>query len=153
MQVLGKYALTRIGEHCSQIHIHRINSTADYLELGRWFRQEGFRIPPRFKGSCESSRSQLFNRMAAELGDKKVLYLEFGISKGNSIRYWASLLKNPGSMPHGFDSFEGLPEDFNVTYGKSSFSTHGVVPTIDDKRVTFFKGWFEDTFPLFRARS
>jgi Macrocin-O-methyltransferase (TylF) len=140
-----KYLLTRIGEHCSRVHIHRINSTANYLELGRWFRQEGFQIPPRISGSCESSRHRLFDLMAAELGDRKVLYLEFGVRKGDSIRYWARLLKNPGSMLHGFDSFEGLPEDFNIAVRKFAFSTHGVVPTIEDERVKFFKGWFEET--------
>ena len=141
----SKYLLTRIGEHCSRVHIHRINSTANYLELGRWFRQGGFQIPPRFNGGCDSSRHQLFNLMAAELGDRKILYLEFGVWKGESIRYWAGLLKNPGSMLHGFDSFEGLPEDFNVAVEKFAFSTCGVVPTVQDKRVKFFKGWFEET--------
>lgn len=145
MEFSGKYLLTRIGEHCSQFRIHQINSTATYLELGRWFRHGGFKIPPRVPGTCESSRRQLFNLMAAELGDRKVLYLEFGVSKGTSIRYWSGLLKNSGSMLHGFDSFEGLPEEFNMTHGRSAFSTHGVVPTIEDERVTFFKGWFEET--------
>ena len=141
----SKYLLTRIGEYCSRVHIHRINSTANYLELGRWFRHVGFQIPPRFNGGCESSRHHLFNLMAAELGDRKVLYLEYGVWKGESIRYWAGLLKNPDSMLHGFDSFEGLPEDFNVAVGKFAFSTHGVIPTVEDKRVKFFKGWFEET--------
>ena len=141
----SKYLLTRIGEHCSRVHIHRINSTANYLELGRWFRQKGLHIPPRLNGGCETSRHRLFNLMAAELGDRKVLYLEFGVWKGESIRYWTDCLTNPTSMLHGFDSFEGLPEDFNIAVGKFSFSTHGVVPTVEDKRVKFFKGWFEET--------
>lgn len=145
----GKGLLTRIGRHCSPVHIHQINSIANYLELGRWFRQQGFQIPPRITGGCERSRLQLFNHMAAELGDRKVLYLEFGVREGDSIRYWATLLTNPNSMLHGFDSFEGLPEDFNIAVPKFAFSTHGVVPTVEDKRVTFFKGWFEDTLPSY----
>src|SRR5271170_2671355 len=104
MEFSSKYLLTRIGEHCSRVYIHRINSTATYLELGRWFRQEGFQIPRRIQGTCESSRRQLFNLVAAELGDRKVLYLEFGVAKGTSIRYWTGLLKNSGSILHGFDS-------------------------------------------------
>jgi macrocin-O-methyltransferase TylF-like protien len=142
-----KYLLTRIGEHCSPVHIHQINSTANYLELGRWFRQEGLQIPLRFSGGCESSRHQLFNLIAAGIRDRKVLYLEFGVREGQSIRYWAGLLKNPGSMLHGFDSFEGLPEAFNITHGKFAFSTHGMVPIVEDPRVKFFKGWFEETLP------
>src|SRR2546422_1571840 len=71
----SKYLLTRIGEYCSRVHIHRINSTANYLELGRWFRHEGFQIPPRFNGGCESSRHHPFNLLGAELGDRKGLLL------------------------------------------------------------------------------
>jgi hypothetical protein len=140
-----KYMLTRIGERCSRVHIHLVNSTATYLELGRWFRQEGFQIPRRVEGTCASTRRQVFDRVAAELGNNKVLYLEFGVAKGTSIRYWSGLLKNSCSMLHGFDSFEGLPEEFNMTHGRSAFSTQGVVPTIGDERVKFFKGWFEET--------
>src|SRR5256712_13477259 len=117
----SKFLLTRIGEHCSRVHIHRINSTANYLELGRWFRHVGFQIPPRFNGGCESSRHHLFNLMAAELGDRKVLYLEYGVWKGESIRYWAGLLKNPGSMLHGFDSFEGFQRNSTLPLESSLF--------------------------------
>jgi len=142
-----KYLLTRMGERCSSQSIHQINSTATYLELGRWFREQGFHIPRRFGGGCKSSRRQLFDLMAAQLQDRKVLYLEFGVWEGESIRYWAGLLKNSDSMLHGFDSFEGLPDDFNLTHPRLAFSTHGQVPAIEDNRVKFFKGWFEETLP------
>ena len=145
----SKYLLTRIGEHCSRVHIHRLNSTTNYLELGRWFRQKGFHIPPRLNGGCETSRHRLFNLMAAELGDRNVLYLEFGVWKGESIRYWTDCLTNPTSMLHGFDSFEGLPEDWNLAYGKFSLSTDGALPTVEDKRVKFFRGWFEETLATY----
>jgi hypothetical protein len=59
----------------------------------------------------------------------------------------AGLLKNPSSMLHGFDSFEGLPEAFNNTHGKFACLSHGVVPIVEDPRVKFFKGWFEETLP------
>lgn len=53
-----------------------------------------------------------------------MLYLEFGVYKGESLRYWARELKHPDSKLHGFDSFEGLPKDFDVNgrYGKSAFN-------------------------------
>ena len=55
-------------------------------------------------------------------------------------------------MLHGFDSFEGLPEDFDVAgpYVKGTFATGGAMPRIDDPRVKFFKGWFEETLPSYR---
>jgi hypothetical protein len=59
----------------------------------------------------------------------------------------AGLLKNPSLMVYGFDSFEGLAEAFNDTHGKFAFSSQGVVTMVEDPRVKFFKGLFEQTLP------
>lgn len=39
----------------------------------------------------------------------RLLFLEFGVLDGDSIRHWAGLNANPGSRFVGFDSFEGIP--------------------------------------------
>jgi hypothetical protein len=57
-----------------------------------------------------SSREEVWTAMITKVRDKKVLYMEFGVAYGASIRYWSRELKNPTSVFHGFDSFEGLPE-------------------------------------------
>src|SRR3990170_1903637 len=60
------------------------------------------------------------------------------------------MLKSPDARLHGFDSFVGLPEDFDVGGGpliKGTFSTQGMVPVVDDERVRFFKGWFDQVLP------
>ena len=73
------------------------------------------------------------------------LVMEFGVRHGTAIRQIASLV---GSQEiHGFDSFEGLPEDWgNKPHG--SYSTGGVVPDVPEN-VILHKGWFEDTIPSF----
>jgi O-methyltransferase len=64
------------------------------------------------------------------------------------MRFWAGLLRNPRSHLHGFDSFLGLPHDWSLEgHERGHFSTEGAVPEIDDSRVQFFPGWFEDTLP------
>ena len=72
---------------------------------------------------------------------------EFGVWKGESINFFAR--KCPKARIYGFDSFEGLEEDF---YGfvllKGSFSTAGKLPKCE-KNVELYKGWFEDTLPSF----
>ena len=86
------------------------------------------------------------------LRERRVLYLEFGVFHGSAIRYWSKALRHPEARLHGFDSFEGLPEDFDVLDGpnrKGFFSTLGQIPKIDDPRVSFFKGWFEETLPAY----
>jgi hypothetical protein len=73
---------------------------------------------------------QLIETVAKSIADQEVLYLEFGVWKGDATRRWSQLLKNKNSRLHGFDSFEGLPEDWNDDMKSGHFSTSGVPPDI-----------------------
>lgn len=137
-----KYLLTRIGARVSRKLIDRLNSAVNHLEVGRWMRARGFDTSVRV-----DTREQLFDLAARGIADKLVLYLEFGVYRGDSIRWWSKALKNPQSHLHGFDSFEGLPESWNLRNPKRQFATGGRDPEIADPRVRFFKGWFQDTLP------
>jgi len=55
--------------------------------------------------------------------------LEFGVYHGLSLRKIAQQVATP---IHGFDSFEGLPEDWKPGEAKGSYSTGGRVPTVPD---------------------
>ena len=72
------------------------------------------------------------------------LYLEFGVNFGSSIRLIASKT-NP--TIHGFDSFEGIPEDWGSEI-KGSYSTYGQLPEVP-KNVVLHRGWFSETLPPF----
>jgi O-methyltransferase len=76
-------------------------------------------------------------------------YLEFGVYQGESIKYWTSLNKAPQSRFFGFDSFEGLPEDWRDGQPRGHFDTGGSIPIIEDCRVQFVKGWFINSVPPF----
>jgi hypothetical protein len=145
VQRLVKNALTSVGRRCSARTIHRLNAVINYLEVGRWMREHGHADVPRV-----SSREEVFGAMAREVADEAVLYLEFGVYEGASMRWWSRTLRSPDARLHGFDSFEGLPEPWSVGEGKGHFSTGGRVPELDDPRVEFHKGWFEETLPSFR---
>lgn len=93
------------------------------------------------------SREVLWQEAARDLGDKKTLYLEFGVFAGISMRYWSNLLKHPEARLQGFDSFEGLPQAWRHDYPKGEFDVGGRVPIVEDSRVEFFKGWFDQTLP------
>jgi hypothetical protein len=103
--------------------------------------EHGFRFNRRLR-----NRVAVFDLVASRVQDKKVLYLEFGVYKGASIRYWSQKLRHPEAKLHGFDSFEGLPEDWEQ-YRKGHFDLRGHIPDIDDPRVRFFKGWFNEVLP------
>ncbi len=91
------------------------------------------------------SREQVFGIAAEEIRDDEVLYMEFGGYRGTSMRIWSRLLRNPRSSLHGFDSFEGLPESWDLSAEKGHFALDGQIPVIDDPRVSFFKGWFSES--------
>src|ERR1700694_1557799 len=57
--------------------------------------------------------------------------------------------KDSRSWFFGFDSFEGLPERWNKEKGKGFFDVGGNVPEFEDRRVTFIKGWFNESVPRF----
>jgi hypothetical protein len=140
-----KYLLTKIGRHTSEDGVFRfVDAALNYVEVGRWMRSNGY------EGLCRlRTRREVFEHAAAPIAGERVLYLEFGVWKGESIRHWARLLRNPSSRLHGFDSFAGLPERWHPRKDAGHFSTGGLVPEIADPRVQFFKGWFQDTLPSY----
>jgi hypothetical protein len=143
MMAVPKYLLTRVGETLSRKTIFSLNAAVNYLELGRWMRAHGYKARHRVE-----RRERLFDLVGAEVAERNVLYMEFGVWQGRTTRYWSKLLRNPKSKLHGFDSFEGLPENWHCV-GRGGFSVGGKVPEIDDPRVQFFKGWFEQTLPRY----
>lgn len=100
--------------------------------------------PARF-----SDRDALFGEVAKPIANEYVLYLEFGVAQGASMRSWSRLLRNPATQLHGFDSFEGLPTDWILDRPAGHFDQGGRLPSVNDPRVHFHKGWFSETFPRF----
>lgn len=74
------------------------------------------------------------------------LVLEFGVFEGNSINAISRLLIE--RLVYGFDSFEGLPEDWNYGNFKGTFDVRGMLPKVNEN-VVLIKGWFDETLPLF----
>lgn len=97
------------------------------------------------------TREQLWDYGLDTVANRKVTFVEFGVHEGYSIGYFARRHPNPDSEFIGLDSFEGLPEDWGPA-PKGTFSTNGAVPTIGDARVSFIKGWFQDTWEELAAR-
>jgi O-methyltransferase len=99
----------------------------------------------RFSDCLEfAERIELYRHIAA-LTAGPIDYLEFGVWKGEATDAWRKLNTHPDSRFVGFDTFDGLPEDWEANHPKGTFSTGGVEPTIDDVRVSFVKGLFQDT--------
>jgi hypothetical protein len=81
------------------------------------------------------------------------LLLEFGVFEGTSTNYFARKLTeaNDQRTYHGFDSFEGLSDDWVGTqFAKASYNTFGKQPKVPDN-VTLVEGLVEATLPEFYA--
>lgn len=74
------------------------------------------------------------------------IYLEFGVYKGETVNIIAETV--PEKIIYGFDSFEGLPEDWREGFGKGGFNLNGNLPKVN-KNVRLIKGWFNETLPGF----
>lgn len=83
-----------------------------------------------------------------ELKNQPIDYLEFGVASGIAFKWWVGKNTNPETRFFGFDVFTGLPEDFGVMK-KKHYDTKGVTPNVDDKRVTFISGLFQESLPNF----
>ncbi|MBD3232218.1 MAG: hypothetical protein GF315_00680 [candidate division Zixibacteria bacterium] len=82
------------------------------------------------------------------LGTSQIDYLEFGVEKGNSMRWTLENSANPKSAFFGFDSFMGLPEKWEFQ-SEGTFSVNGKVPVISDPRCKIYSGGFHETLPRF----
>lgn len=143
-QLALRELMARIGSRLAPRAIFSVEAAANYLHIGRWMRDRGFGDVPRFWG-----RRAFFDHVGSLCADQVVCYLEFGVQSGRSLRSWSERLRNPQATLHGFDSFEGLPEDWSPHLPKGSLSVGGVAPRFEDPRISVHVGWFQETLPDF----
>ena len=99
--------------------------------------------------SLPNTPSIHFNRWsmydhAISIAPRSRPFYEFGVWMGDSFKYLAPHF----SQGFGFDTFQGLPEDWGVV-PKGTYSSKGRVPNIPNS--TFLVGEFEETLPSFFA--
>jgi O-methyltransferase len=126
-------------------------SISNILSLTKWIsRQDQKNIFNDFYSAKRdyNKRYQLYNYLidTQNLKNNKIDYLEFGVSTAMSFKWWVANNKHPESKFYGFDTFEGLPESWG-TYKKGAMAAN--IPVIDDSRVNFVPGLFQDSVPKF----
>ncbi|MEZ0316556.1 MAG: tetratricopeptide repeat protein, partial [Methylophilaceae bacterium] len=107
------------------------------LDAWHYLNQKNQVLPP-----IMGSGIQMFTH-AMRLANQEGLVLEFGVRFGTSIRVLAKMVNEV----HGFDSFEGLPDEWHHE-PKGSYTTKGVVPEVP-ANVSLHIGWFDTTLPAF----
>jgi O-methyltransferase len=143
-KVFSRRILTTVGQKTTPRQVQQLQGVLNYIRTGRWMKDHSFEPQVR-----AYNRQDVWTAVTDELGQyQKVLYLEFGVARGDSMRWWSRHLSQPESRLHGFDSFEGLPEE-GGPWIKGQFGTGGKPPVIHDRRVQFFQGWFHETLPRY----
>jgi O-methyltransferase len=83
-----------------------------------------------------------------QVGTIPIDYFEFGVAGGYSFKWWLQRNNNPESRFYGFDTFEGLPEDFGP-FAKGTMAAALESLNVTDERARFYKGLFQDTLNPF----
>jgi hypothetical protein len=84
--------------------------------VGRWIAEQRGRIP------TIENLYDFYRYVHGEVcGGTAIDFLEFGVYTGHSLRFWSQMNRDPRSRFIGFDSFEGLPEDWLGNYTKGTF--------------------------------
>jgi predicted O-methyltransferase YrrM len=87
---------------------------------------------------------QLTLAHALSLAPTGGMALEFGVYSGRTLGQIAAA--RPDSPVYGFDSFEGLPEDWRAGFRAGTFAVEEL-PTVEGAELVV--GWFSDTLPAF----
>ena len=101
-----------------------------------WY-QSGWDYNRRLKLYAAISQQECVQNQAID-------YFEFRVCVGHSFKWWLEHNKNTASRFYGFDTFEGLPEDFGP-FAKGSMAVALESLNIHDPRAGFYKGLFQDT--------
>jgi methyltransferase family protein len=131
--------------------VQRVSSTSDILST---------LYNDAIRDSATYAQEHMQDAMAFE--DKRMLwdyvidacssegiYAEFGVWKGESINHFARRVQPRDITIFGFDSFEGLKEDWpGLGQAKGHFSLGGAMPQVE-RNVVLKKGWFDQTIPDF----
>lgn len=73
------------------------------------------------------------------------VFAQFGVYRGESARW--ILESHKCEELHLYDSFEGLPEDWNNKFKKGHFKCE--IPNFEDNRVSMYPGLFENNIKSF----
>lgn len=129
-----------------------LTALAYWVRFSRWCKTHPI---PENSGGKGDGRTWLYLSVIGQeaLTESPINYLEFGVYRGDSLRFWLTAIPRSDSRFVGFDTFTGLPERWRPTEPAGHFDADGEVPNIEDSRCSFEVGLFQDTLPAFLART
>jgi hypothetical protein len=141
----GRIAIMRAGMRGGRRLQRRAETLDRFATMGAWAATVGDQLPKHWH-----DRYDLFDEALQHVRAEAPLYLEFGVYKGDTLRWWCENIPAPGARFVGFDSFEGLPEDWHVNAKAGTFALD-YIPEPPDPRASYEVGWFDETVPAFQV--
>lgn len=148
--VRDAYAKRARSGHLLDHYIERIINHFNRRALTEKCRAQGVPCFSDGPDDPHEARYRIYDYVFSKYVREPVDYLEFGVAQGKSMR-WALSKFSSASHLYGFDSFEGLPQDWYRGFTRGTFSNKGVPPPLHAPNLTFVKGWFEDSLQPFLA--
>ena len=145
VKVKVKEQCLRLGRRLGEGNLARLRSVLGYLEIGDLAKD----ALARGELVLGPDRFAVFTEALKRVRSSQPLYLEFGVFEGETMRWWSEHLRTTGAHFVGFDSFEGLPESWRPGFSAGQFGTGSAPPVVEDARVSFVPGWFDETLPSF----
>lgn len=127
---------------------HRFYDNIDFHQRQSAMASSARFAAEHFLGARPFSNKNKFEglKYAIQRVEKPGLFLEFGVASGISINFIAA---NTESTVYGFDSFQGLPEDWRPGVGRGAFrQPSDQLPKVRTN-VELNVGGFDETLPKF----
>jgi Macrocin-O-methyltransferase (TylF) len=122
----------------------RHEAVVDSFNYAKENMKEAYSFLDRFEG-LHLSIQEAKRRFAT-----RTFVMEFGVYKGGMINYQAK--KFPELNFVGFDSFEGLGENWHGMAPEKTFDLRGKLPRVRSN-VALVKGWFAESGPRWKAEN
>ena len=106
MRPLDKRIVGRLYPRYSTL-LQALNENARFV---RWAKEH--EPSEVFAGRGSVERFYRYVNDAAAGTDAPIDFLEFGVATGRTLRLWTDINRHEDSRFYGFDSFQGLPEDW-----------------------------------------
>jgi hypothetical protein len=139
----ARYVVERTLPESVPLLIRR-DAVVDSFHYAKEHMRDTFSFTDRFEGLSLSIME------AMKQYPTRDLVLEFGVYKGGMINYQARRFSKLQFV--GFDSFEGLQEQWNGMFPAKTFDVGGKLPRVR-RNVTLVKGWFSQSVPKWKEEN
>ena len=141
LNVLKRYASADYSSPPSVYQLYKEEQAKNCFEhFKKFFKTSIFLSSNKIRGYALDAAKENDN-------DSDYFYIEFGVYSGTSINFFSKKLNN--KKIYGFDSFEGLKEDWvGTSVPKGTFNLKKKIPQLENNVVPV-TGWIQDTLPIF----